>query len=75
MLYDQFDALLPEAKQELTAGKAALFPAYLRDEIEEMNEWVYNTVNNGEGRLCTLLSPWADIGIEARTKLVSPPHR
>lgn len=33
----------------LPADKAAIdvYPEDLRAEIDEMNEWVYNTVNNG----------------------------
>jgi len=46
-LYDAFDAFLPEDKRETTKGKAGLFPEHLRPEIEAMNDWVYNTVNNG----------------------------
>lgn len=53
MFYSEFDDLLPEALRETTkeknggGGGGGLFPEGLRKEIEEMNEWVYNTVNNG----------------------------
>lgn len=49
MFYTEFDDLLPEALRESTKEKAGggLFPARLRKEIEGMNEWVYDTVNNG----------------------------
>lgn len=42
MLYYAFDDLLPKAKKSLD-----LFPAKLRKEIEETNEWTYNDINNG----------------------------
>jgi len=47
MLYDAFDAFLPSERRESTKGEAGLFPPHLHAEIEEMNDWVYNTVNNG----------------------------
>ena len=47
MLYSEFDHLLPKERREETKGKDGLFPEHLRPQIEEMNEWVYNTVNNG----------------------------
>jgi putative glutathione S-transferase len=49
MFYSEFDDLLPEDLRESTKEKVGggIFPEKLRDEIEEMNEWVYNTVNNG----------------------------
>lgn len=49
MFYTEFDDLLPEALRESTKEKngGGLFPERLRNEIEEMNEWVYYTVNNG----------------------------
>jgi len=43
MFYHQFDALLPAgSKRELD-----LLPKDLEKEIDEMNAWVYDTVNNG----------------------------
>jgi putative glutathione S-transferase len=44
MLYTEFDAFIPEDRRE---SVRPLFPKHLRKEIEEMNEWVYDTVNNG----------------------------
>jgi glutathionyl-hydroquinone reductase len=42
MFYYAFDDLLDEEHKGLN-----LFPENLRKDIEEMNEWVYNDVNNG----------------------------
>jgi len=47
IFYTAFDDMLPSAKREETKGKAGLFPEHLRPQIEAMNEWVYDTVNNG----------------------------
>ncbi|GME30715.1 Glutathione S-transferase [Neofusicoccum parvum] len=47
MFYTAFDALLPEHLRESSKGPAGLFPEQLRAEIEAMNPWVYDTVNNG----------------------------
>lgn len=49
MFYSEFDDLLPEHLRESTKEKqgGGIFPEHLRGQIEEMNEWVYNTVNNG----------------------------
>ncbi|PMD52429.1 glutathione transferase [Hyaloscypha bicolor E] len=44
MLYSEFDAFVPEDRRE---SVKPLLPKHLQKEIEEMNEWVYNTVNNG----------------------------
>jgi putative glutathione S-transferase len=44
MLYSEFDAFVPEDRRE---DKRPLFPKHLQKDIEEMNEWVYDTVNNG----------------------------
>jgi putative glutathione S-transferase len=44
MLYTEFDAFVPEERREVSRP---LFPTHLQKEIEEMNDWVYNTVNNG----------------------------
>jgi putative glutathione S-transferase len=43
-LYTAFDAFVP---QDRTEAARPLFPENLRAEIETMNDWVYNTVNNG----------------------------
>ncbi|KAM3420805.1 hypothetical protein BST61_g4050 [Cercospora zeina] len=47
MFYTEFDHLLPaELREENTEG-GGFYPEHLRKEIDEMNEWVYHTVNNG----------------------------
>ena len=46
MFYSEFDALLREELRESSkAGR--LLPLELKREIDEMNEWVYNSINNG----------------------------
>lgn len=47
MFYTAFDHLIPSHLREETKGPAGLFPEHLRADIEEMNTWVYDTVNNG----------------------------
>jgi len=47
MMCDAFDPLLPQEHREVQKGPAALFPEHLRNEIEELNSWVYDTINNG----------------------------
>lgn len=42
MFYTEFDSLLPEGKRGIT-----FYPPHLMKQIDEMNEWVYDTVNNG----------------------------
>lgn len=42
MLYTEFDDLIAEDKKGLT-----FYPEDLRKEIDEINEWVYDTINNG----------------------------
>jgi putative glutathione S-transferase len=44
MLSTEFDAFVPENRRE---SARPLFPKSLQKEIEDMNEWVYNTVNSG----------------------------
>ncbi|KAF2854180.1 hypothetical protein T440DRAFT_486779 [Plenodomus tracheiphilus IPT5] len=59
MLIDAFDHLLPEDKRESSKGKAALRPAHLLAEIDELNDWVYDTVNNGVYKVGLTKSPAA----------------
>ncbi|CAG8571697.1 2420_t:CDS:2 [Diversispora eburnea] len=42
MLNDVFDDFIPEEKKGLT-----FYPENLRSQIDDINEWVYDTVNNG----------------------------
>jgi len=50
MFYSGFDSLLPEKLREKSKPDGGLLPPHLMDQIEEMNEWVYNVRQN-----CTLL--------------------
>lgn len=47
MFYTEFDDLIDPQYRESTKGTAGLYPPHLRSEIDAMNDWVYNTVNNG----------------------------
>ncbi|UPX12526.1 Glutathionyl-hydroquinone reductase [Ascochyta rabiei] len=47
ILINAFDKLLPSEMREANKGPAALVPEHLQSEIDELNSWVYNTVNNG----------------------------
>ena len=47
MLISAFDGFLPPEKREVNKGLAALIPEHLRSEIDELNAWVYDTINNG----------------------------
>ncbi|KAL2824658.1 glutathione S-transferase [Aspergillus cavernicola] len=48
MFNSEFDELLPEGRREggsMFGG--GLYPIHLRKQIDELNEWVYNLINNG----------------------------
>lgn len=47
MLFDAFDEFLPAEKREINKGDAALIPRHLETQIDILNTWVYDTVNNG----------------------------
>ncbi|KAF9769356.1 hypothetical protein IL306_013236 [Fusarium sp. DS 682] len=47
MLYTEFDHLLPEEYREVNKPGGGFYPEHLREEIDGINEWVYDTVNNG----------------------------
>ena len=47
MLYSAFDDFLEPHQREVNKPGGGFYPSQLQKEIDEMNEWVYNTVNNG----------------------------
>lgn len=47
IFFESFDEFLPPQKREKTKGDGALLPSHLVQEIDELNAWVYDTVNNG----------------------------
>ncbi|KAJ6256149.1 hypothetical protein Dda_8984 [Drechslerella dactyloides] len=47
MFYTAFDHLLPESLREASHPAGGYLPHHLRQEIEEMNDWVYDKINNG----------------------------
>ncbi|KIW20901.1 hypothetical protein PV08_01480 [Exophiala spinifera] len=47
MFYDSFDEFLEPDQREANKPGGGFYPPHLRKQIDEMNEWVYNTVNNG----------------------------
>ncbi len=47
MLYSAFDSLLPAERREVNKPNGGLLPKALIKDIDAMNDWVYNTVNNG----------------------------
>jgi glutathionyl-hydroquinone reductase len=46
MFFEGFDQLLPPERREAMRPDP-LLPKHLRSEIDELNSWVYETVNNG----------------------------
>ncbi|XXH06103.1 hypothetical protein Hte_012548 [Hypoxylon texense] len=47
MLATEFDAFVPAPYREANRPGGGLYPAPLRKDIDELNGWVYDTVNNG----------------------------
>ena len=47
MFYAEFDDLLPAELREINRPGGGFYPDALRKEIDEVNAWVYDTVNNG----------------------------
>jgi glutathionyl-hydroquinone reductase len=47
MFYTEFDSLLPAELREVNKPNGGVLPAHLKEEIEEMNSWVYPNINNG----------------------------
>ncbi|CAI4212037.1 unnamed protein product [Parascedosporium putredinis] len=47
MLYSEFDHLLPPELREENRPGGGLYPSQLRSQIDDINDWVYHTVNNG----------------------------
>lgn len=47
MFFSEFDGLIPEQYREVNRPGGGFYPEQLRNEIDELNGWVYDTVNNG----------------------------
>lgn len=47
MLYSSFDDFLEPRHREVNRRGGGFYPENLRNKIDEMNEWVYKTVNDG----------------------------
>lgn len=47
MFYSAFDDLLPEELRETNRPGGGFYPKDLQSDIDGMNEWMYDTVNNG----------------------------
>ncbi|KAJ4353687.1 uncharacterized protein N0V89_005417 [Didymosphaeria variabile] len=47
MLIDGFDQFLPAGKHEASKGISAFIPNHLRNDIDQLNSWVYDDINNG----------------------------
>jgi hypothetical protein len=52
MFYTEFDSLLPEEKRGVT-----FYPEKYAKQIDEVNTWVYDTVNNGSLPIPDTLTP------------------
>lgn len=46
-MFEAFDHLLPPHLREANKGSAAFIPQHLRTDIDALNAWVFDTVNNG----------------------------
>jgi putative glutathione S-transferase len=47
MFYTEFDDLLPEKFQEKSHAAGGYYSESLKEQIDQFNEWVYDTINNG----------------------------
>ncbi|KAE8385846.1 glutathione S-transferase [Aspergillus alliaceus] len=47
MFYTELDHLLPDDLREVNKPGGGFYPLYLRNDIDEMNKWVYRQINNG----------------------------
>ncbi|RMD39925.1 hypothetical protein DV735_g5201, partial [Chaetothyriales sp. CBS 134920] len=47
MFYSSFDEFLDPDQREENRPGGGFYPSHLRKEIDEMNDWVYATINNG----------------------------
>jgi putative glutathione S-transferase len=47
MFYTEFDGLIPEKFQEKSHPAGGYYPESLKEQIDQFNEWVYDTINNG----------------------------
>ena len=47
MFYTEFEEFVPVELREVSRPGGGFYPEHLRGQIDEMNAWVYETVNNG----------------------------
>jgi putative glutathione S-transferase len=47
MLFSVFDALLPPERRESAHPNGGYCPKHLQQDIDDINAWIYDTVNNG----------------------------
>lgn len=47
MFFTEFDRLIPEDRREINRAGGGLRPEELKQQIDEMNEWIYDDINNG----------------------------